>query len=122
MDNNILAYYQGIKDGTIAVGEKITAWYGYIIKGLKAKIFYFDQKKANRAITYIENFCRHHEGELAPGLIKLEVWQKAFISVIFGIVDKTGNRQFREVLLVVGRKSGKTLLASAIASYCAYAD
>lgn len=121
-DNSILAYYQGIKDGTFTVGEKIKAWYTYIIKGLETKAFFYDQKKANLAIVYIENFCRHHEGNLAPGKLKLELWQKAFVAAIFGIVDDKGNRQFREVVLIVGRKSGKTLLASAIASYCAFAD
>lgn len=36
---------------------------------------------------------------------------------MFGIVDKDGLRQFREVVLVVGRKNGKSLIASAIAKY-----
>ena len=120
--NSIYEYYQGIKSGKYTVGNKIEKWYEYIIKGLEDKSFFFDQKKANLAIVYIENFCRHHEGDLAPNKLKLELWQKAFVSVIFGIVDAEGNRQFREVVLVVGRKSGKTLLASAIASYCAFID
>lgn len=120
--NSIYEYYQGIKEGKYTVGEKIKTWYERIVKGLENKSFFFDQKKANLAIVYIENYCRHHEGQLAPGKLKLEVWQKAFISVVFGIVDAEGNRQFREVVLVVGRKSGKTLLASAIASYCAFVD
>ena len=45
------------------------------------------------------------------------MWQKAFIACIFGIVDKNGIRQFREVLLVVARKNGKSLLAAAIEKY-----
>jgi phage terminase large subunit-like protein len=39
------------------------------------------------------------------------------VSAIFGIVDKDGHRQFREVVFVVARKNGKSLLASAIANY-----
>lgn len=122
MNNYILEYYQAIKDGSIVVGEHIRLWYEYIIKGLKNKSFYYNQKKANKSIKFIETFCHHHEGEFAPSLIKLELWQKAFLSVIFGIVDKDDLRQFREVVLVVGRKNGKTLLASAIAEYMAYLD
>lgn len=122
MNNYILEYYQAIKDGSIIVGDYIRLWYEYIIKGLKDKTFYFNQKKANKSIKFIETFCHHHEGELAPDLIKLELWQKAFISVVFGIVDKNDLRQFREVVLVVGRKNGKTLLASALAEYMAYLD
>ena len=80
MNNYILERYQRIKDGTDIEGKHIIQWYEYIVKGLEKKSFLFDQKKANKAIKYIENFCHHHEGELAPNLIKLELWQKADIS------------------------------------------
>lgn len=122
MDNFILKYYQGIEDGSITVGKWIKLLYEYVIEGLRKKSFYYDQKKATKAISFIERFCRHHEGELGGQLIKLELWQKAFISVLFGVVDKHGYRQFNEILLVMARKQGKTLLASAIATYEAYAD
>ena len=118
-DNNnwIYSYYQGIKNGTYTVGTWIELIYGYIVQGLENKRFYFDQKKANTVIEWIESHCFHTEGPLAPGFLKLELWQKAFISCIYGIVDETGNRHFREVLLVVGRKNGKTKLASALGDY-----
>ena len=122
MTNYILEYYQAIKDGSEVVGKWIRLWYEYVVKGLKKKSFYFNQKKAQKAIRFVESFCHHHEGELAPDLIKLELWQKAFLSVVFGIVDKEGNRQFREVVLIVGRKNGKSLFASAIAEYMAFLD
>lgn len=122
MTNYILEYYQAIKDGTVVVGQWVAMWYEYIVKGLESKAFYYDAKKANKAIKFIENFCHHHEGALAPQLISLELWQRALVSVVFGIVDDTGLRQFREVFVVVGRKNGKTLLASAIANYMLYLD
>ena len=121
MNNYILEYYEAIQDGSVIVGDWVKKVYQYIIDRLD-KEFYFNSKKANSAILFIENFCRHHEGALAPQLIKLELWEKAFVSCIFGIVDKDGNRQFREVFLIIGRKNGKTLLASAIALYCLYLD
>lgn len=91
--------------------------YEYLIRGLQEKQFFFDAKKAGNAINWIEEHCFHTEGPLAPGSLKLELWQKAMISAIFGIVDKDGHRQFREVVFVVARKNGKSLLASAIANY-----
>lgn len=120
--NYILAYYQQIQDGTVTVGKWIRLAYEMIIKGLESKSFFYSHKKAQAAVVFCENFCHHHEGELAPGLLKLELWQKAFLSVLFGIMDADGNRQFREVLLVVARKNGKTLLAAAIAAYCTFLD
>ena len=116
-DNWIYTYYQGIKNGKYTVGKWIELVYEYIVHGFEAKKFFFDAKKAADAIEWIEEHCFHTEGPLAPGNITLEVWQKAFLSCIYGIVDAEGRRQFREILLVVGRKNGKTKLASAIGDY-----
>lgn len=119
--NYIHDYWKAIEAGE-PVGSWIKEWYGIVEEGLANGEFLFDEGKAERAICFIENFCRHHEGKLAPGLIKLELWQKAFLSVVFGIVDEDGRRWFREVVLVVARKAGKTLLCAAIAAYCAFLD
>ena len=116
-DNFIYAYYQQIKDGSVTVGKWIQLIYEYLVNGLEKKDFFFDQKKANQAVDWFETHCFHTEGPLAPGLIKLELWQKAFLSAIFGIVDKDGIRQFREIVLVVARKNGKSIIASGLANY-----
>ena len=116
-DNYIYAYYQGIKNGTFLVNKFVARIYEYLIKGLEEKQFFYDAVKANDAIDWIEAHCFHTEGPLAPGNLKLELWQKAMLASTFGIVDQNGNRQFREVVLVVARKNGKSLLASAIGNY-----
>lgn len=115
--NWIYTYYQGINDGTYYVGRWIRLLYEYIVKGLQSKQFFFDGSKASAAIEWIESHCFHTEGPLAPGPLKLEVWQKAAVSVIYGIVDEKGCRQFREIFIVEARKNGKSLLASAIGNY-----
>lgn len=120
MKNYIFEYYQKIQDGSIIAGKWIKLWYSYIIKGLQQQAFFYNAKKASKAINFIEKFCHHVKGR--SDLLKLELWEKAFISVIFGILDKNGNRQFREVLLFVARKNGKTLLAAAISAYMNYCD
>ena len=113
-----MSYYQQISDGRITVGKWIRLIYEYIVKGIEQKEFIFDNKKANHVIGWIEKHCFHVEGELAPQNLKLELWEKALISCIYGIVDpKTKKRVFREVLLLVARKNGKSLLASALANY-----
>ena len=120
--NYILEYYQAITDGSVTVGHWIREWYGQIVTGLQERRFFFNQKKANMAVRFVQTFCRHHEGALAPGRIRLELWQKAMLSVIFGIVDEDGVRVFREILIVMGRKNGKTLLAACIMALILYLD
>ena len=121
-DNFILEYYQKIQSGEIIVGKWIRLFYERLIADLESGRVTFSAKQAGFAVAFVETFCRHHEGDLAPNLIKLELWQKALVSVLFGILDKDGNRQFREAFIVVGRKNGKTVIASSIANKCAFAD
>ena len=116
-DNYIFSYYQKLKNGSVIVGKWVQLIYEYLVTGLNDKLFFFDQKRATDAVEWIEKHCFHTEGPLAPNPLKLELWQKAMVSAIFGIVDEAGCRQFREVLLVVARKNGKSLLASAIGNY-----
>lgn len=111
-----------IQDGSVTVGKWIRMLYERIIKDLESRAYFFDQKKANRAIRFFESFCHHSKGRLAPQLVKLEPWQKALLSCMFGLVDANGIRIYREVFVVMGRKCGKSLLASGVGEYMAYAD
>lgn len=122
MTNWIAKYYAGIRTGEFVVGHWIRKWYERLITGIEDGTYIFDAKKAAVAISFIEGFCHHHEGQLAPGLIKLETWEKALISVLCGIVNADGTRQFREAVIVMGRKNGKTLLAAALCCYFAVMD
>lgn len=120
--NWIYTYYQGIIDGTYHVGKWIRLLYEYLIDGLQKKAFFYDAKKANAAIDWKQTHCFHTEGPLAPQPLTLEVWQKAKTAAIYGIVDKDGRRQFREVFEVIGRKNGKSIEAAADANYCFQQD
>ena len=117
LQNYILTYYQQIKDGRITVGKWVDLIYQRLVEGLESKEYSYDAKKAHHAIDWIEAHCFHTEGDLAPSPLKLELWQKAFLSAVFGLVDEGGTRHFREILLVIGRKNGKSLLGAAIARY-----
>ena len=75
--NYIYEYYQQIQNGSVIVGRWVKLVMEYLVKGLQDKLFYYDNKKANKAIKFIENFCHHCEGR--SDLIKLELWQKAIV-------------------------------------------
>ena len=120
--NYILSYYQAIRNGSVIVGYWIQALYELIVTGIENGTYCFDPKKANNAIRFVEKYVRHNKGKLGGKLLTLELWQKAALSCIYGIVDQEGHRQFREVFMVIGRKMGKTLFAAAIIAYEAYVD
>ena len=115
--NWIYTYHDGIKDGTYTVGRWIELIYDYIVRELEAGRLKFSPEKAADVIEWIEAHCYHTEGPLAPRPIELSVWQKAMLSCMYGVVDEEGRRQFREVLLIVGRKNGKTKIASSLGDY-----
>ena len=120
--NYILDYHRAIKLGKVTVGAYIREWYELVVSRIESGEYTYSPKHAMKAIRFIETFCHHHEGALAPGLIRLELWQKAFLSVIFGILDDSGRRMFREVALIIARKQGKTLLAAGISEYMSLCD
>lgn len=121
MDNWIFKYHEAIQKKEVIVGVWVRLCIEILTTGLLNGEWEFNEKKANKAIKFIENFCHHSEGR--SDLLHLELWQKAIVSAIFGIMDKTtGYRQFREVFIIVARKNGKTLFAAAIAAYMTYVD
>ena len=69
----------------------------------------FNEKKSEQGYKIHRKFLPPFRGAERP--LHLELWQKAIVSAIFGVMDKTtGYRQFREVFIIVARKNGKTLL------------
>ena len=119
-------YHHAIKTGKdskgnkVLVGQWVELLYDKVVRELQDGLYFLDAKKADKAIKFIENFCHHCEGR--NDLFKLELWQKAAVSLIFGIVDEGGLRVYREVFIVIGRKNGKSLFASACIAYMAYLD
>ena len=121
MDNWIFKYHEAIQKKEVIVGVWVRLCFEILTTGLLNGEWEFNEKKANKAIKFIENLCHHSEGR--SDLLHLELWQKAIVSAIFGIMDKTtGYRQFREVFIIIARKNGKTLFAAAIAAYMTYVD
>lgn len=123
MNNYIREYNNAIECGLVTVGRWIRMLYRILVYGIDEGVYLYDADRAEEAVAFIEEFCRHSKGKLAPNRLKLELWQKAAVAAIFGTLNpKTGKRQFREVLLIVARKNGKSLFAAAIMAYIAYID
>lgn len=125
MSNYIDEYLENMRSGKCIVSKRIRRVYEKLSDDIHnpKNGFIFDEKKAQRPIDFIERFCRHSKGEWASQPLKLELFQKAFISALFGFIDeKSGFRKYRETLFYVARKNGKSVLLSGIALYCLIAD
>ena len=125
MSNYIDEYLDAMRVGKCIVGKRIRRQYEKLSAAIHEPTggYVFDEKRAERPIQFIERFCRHSKGEWAGKPVRLELFQKAFISALFGFVDeKTRERQYREAMLYVARKNGKSTLLSGIALYCLIAD
>lgn len=106
------AYHEYIADalaGAFVTSGKIRKLCAKLkARGDTYKRWHYDQSRADHAISFIEAFCCQTAGEIGRKL-HLQPFQRFFISAIFGWVDVEGNREFQEVLIIIGRKNGKAL-------------
>lgn len=127
-------YYNWILDNPTKVNEKIKTIYARLVNDVKqpkqvsffnqateeneTHTYVFDQELGDRPVNFIELFCKHSKGKWAGRPVTLELWQKAFVEALFGFVDdETKQRKFKKGILFVGRKNGKSTLASGLALY-----
>lgn len=121
--NPILEYWEEIEKGNINVGDKIRRTYKKVVKDIKYPGEYFySPKRGNHILEFAENFCRHSKGKCGGKRVKLELWEKAHLATVFGFIDIEGNRKYRESILIVGKKNGKSLVASIVGLYMLTAD
>lgn len=121
--NPILEYWEKIQSGEIVTSQKVIATYKKLVNDLNNKSeWYYNHKRANHVIEFFENYCHHSKGKFGGKPVTLELWEKALLAAIFGFVDIEGNRKYREAVLIVGKKNGKSLIASGIGLYMMIAD
>lgn len=122
--NYIVEYFEAIKTGKCVVSKRVYKQYEKLVNDINNPDKYiFDESKADKPIKFIETFCKHSKGEWAGKPVKLELFQKAYISALFGFINKdTGLRRYKESLFYVSRKNGKSTLLSGIAAYMLVAD
>jgi phage terminase large subunit-like protein len=123
--NPIIEYWNKIESGEEIVSIKIRRVYKKLVDDLNNvnSEWEYDSKKANHAIEFVENFCKHSKGKMGGKPFILELWQKAMTTALFGFVHKIdGVRKYRELILIVARKNGKSAWGSAIALYMMVAD
>lgn len=127
MTDYLQEYAKQIRTGKIKTSKRVKRVYLRLAKEASKpparSQFVYSLEHANYPIEFIERYLRHSKGKWAGRPIELELFQKAFIAVLFGFINKqTGKRRFRRALLMVGRKNGKSTLAAAIMLFLMIAD
>lgn len=122
--NWILEYYQAIESGNLGVSRRLKRVYEGLVNACKnpSDGYFFSDERADRVINFVERICVQSKGEWAGKPLVLQLWQKAYLSALFGLIDDKGNRKYRESLLLVGRKNGKSTMLAALCLYAMIAD
>ncbi|WP_461213861.1 terminase large subunit [Lacticaseibacillus sp. GG6-2] len=110
--------------GTQVVGKKIYKTYKKLATDLhdNDSEYYYSNRRANHMLEFTENYCHQSKGAAGGKRIVLELWEKALLAATFGFVDGAGDRKYQRVVLIVGKKNGKSLLASCVGLYLQIAD
>lgn len=123
MSNPILEYWAEISAGRVIVSQKIARTYRKLADDVEHPgEWYYSENRAEHVIAFIEKYCKHSKGKFGGKPVRLELWEKALLAAVFGFVDDEGNRKYREALLIVAKKNGKSLLASAVGNYLLFGD
>lgn len=123
-NNPVVEYWGKIRAGQI-VSAKVRRVYEKLVADINNPEceWEYDPVRANKAIAFIEGYCKHSEGKMGGKPFLLELWQKAMTAALFGFVHKIdGTRKYREFLLMVARKNGKSAWGSGVALYMLMAD
>ena len=122
--NPIREYWEEIQSGKTRVNQKVYKTYWHVIREMERtdSPYFYDPRRANHILEFFENYLHHSKGKCGGQLVKLELWEKAMLATAYGFIDIEGYRQYRETLLIVGKKNGKSLLASGVGLYMLHAD
>lgn len=83
---------------------------------------YFDPEAASLAISFFPEVLQFIEGERAGEPFELESWQQAIVAALFGWKRADGTRRYRETLIYVPRKNGKSPFCAGLTLLVAFTD
>lgn len=117
-------YLEGVVGGTVTAGKKLVALASIMLDRIRNgyKQWHYDAWYATRPVEFIETFCCYPAGRKMGMAFELERYERAWVELIFGFVDKDGLREFQYAIIEVARKNGKTSLLAAIELYMLVSD
>lgn len=118
MDNRdtwLRQYYDSIRRGEIVAGQELKTELEKLINDLDNPDYYYDTSDADFRIRFMENCIRLTKSPFYGQPMKLMLWQKAFIEVVYSFkMTSDGTDRFRRILLLIGRKNTKSETCSSL--------
>lgn len=114
----LLEYIDKCKAKEIIIGKELMAQLDNLVEDLLSGIYQFNLEEPHKRIKFIQENCKHSISPYAGQPFILELWQKAIIEALYGFyMELEGHwvRRFTDLLLVIGRKNGKSTFCSALA-------
>ncbi len=116
--NYLVEYRERIRSGEIVAGRELITELDKLVEDLNDSRYRYDTSEAHMRIAFMENLCLQSKKPYYMKPLKLLLWQKAFIEVIYSFKkysDELGRwiRRFQDIMLLIARKNGKTTLMAA---------
>ena len=121
----LIEYYKACRDGKIIIGRELKTTLETLIQDIvyHPDIYHFELEGAHKRINFIEREVKHFESPFAGKPFILTLNQKAIAEAVFAFYvydsELLGGgrwvRRFKEVLLLIARKNGKTPFVAALA-------
>lgn len=112
----LLQYYNEIQAGRIIAGQELIQCLENLIEDLDNPRYIYDIPAGRKKIDFIEKFCKQTKAPFFGKPLKLELWEKAFVEVLYSFkIRETGFRRFKKAILLIARKNGKSTLCAALA-------
>lgn len=107
-------YYDDCRKGDEVIGTELMLELDSLIEDQQSDDYIYDTTEADRRIDFIENCIRCTKSPFYGQPMKLLMFQKAFISALYGFKMPNGNDRFQRCLFLLARKNGKSELCSAL--------
>ena len=119
MSNYLIQYREEIRQGKIKAGADMIDELDNLIADLKNPEYIYDTRDAEMRIDFIEHCIRLTKAPFYNKPMKLLLWQKAFIEVVYSFKMRSLDSgewvdRFQEILMLIARKNGKSELIAAL--------
>ncbi len=107
-------YFSACNRGEFVVGAELLTELENLIDEMKSRDYIYNTTDADRRIDFMENCIRLTKSPFYGKPMKLLLFQKAFLSALYGFKMKNGNDRFQRALLLIARKNGKSEFCSGL--------